>query len=215
MYSKVFLIALITLGSILFGLLMICIILACCMRKNRHFTSHIIGNRTIVNNSGIGDISGIVPNIINGHKLQISSSTKDIDQRAIIPDGNSEISDDSNSCSTLPYVTAATTTTPTSNRNRLNSITNNNNSNTMNDYQKDRSLTVMIPRAKYHSNVTIQKFSNDNNNYHDAGTNRRILSDAITLPSICSTTEAKLQSYLDASPLNGKVKQFYFRIYYI
>ncbi len=57
--------------------------------------------------------------------------------------------------------------------------------------QKDRSLTVMIPRAKYHPAappppppivVATTRYNMD------------------SAPSVCSTTEAKLLSYLDASP---------------
>lgn len=56
--------------------------------------------------------------------------------------------------------------------------------------QKDRSLTVMIPRAKYHPAppppppivVATTRYNMDSG------------------ASVCSTTEAKLLSYLDASP---------------
>lgn len=56
--------------------------------------------------------------------------------------------------------------------------------------QKDRSLTVMIPRAKYHPAapppppivVATARYNMD------------------SAPSVCSTTEAKLLSYLDVSP---------------
>lgn len=50
--------------------------------------------------------------------------------------------------------------------------------------QKDRSLTVMIPRAKYHPIPQNTPFGNQTE--YEKGT-----------ASICSTTEAKLLSYLD------------------
>lgn len=64
--------------------------------------------------------------------------------------------------------------------------------------QKDRSLTVMIPRAKYHPAapppppivVATTRYNMD------------------SAPSVCSTTEAKLLSYLDASPSATTVSLF-------
>lgn len=56
--------------------------------------------------------------------------------------------------------------------------------------QRDRSLTVMIPRAKYHPAAP--------NSSMDIEYDRRSA-------SVCSTTEAKLLNYLDASPSTSKV----------
>lgn len=53
--------------------------------------------------------------------------------------------------------------------------------------QRDRSLTVMIPRAKYHSTTPGAL---------DVENDKR---------SVCSTSEAKLLNYLDASPSTSKV----------
>lgn len=60
--------------------------------------------------------------------------------------------------------------------------------------QRDRSLTVMIPRAKYHPAAP--------NSSMDIEYDRRSA-------SVCSTTEAKLLNYLDASPSTSKVSTFY------
>lgn len=57
--------------------------------------------------------------------------------------------------------------------------------------QRDRSLTVMIPRAKYHPAPP--------NSNMDIEYDRRSV-------SVCSTTEAKLINYLDASPSTSKVR---------
>lgn len=59
--------------------------------------------------------------------------------------------------------------------------------------QRDRSLTVMIPRAKYHPAAP--------NSSMDIEYDRRSA-------SVCSTTEAKLINYLDASPSTSKVSIF-------
>lgn len=59
--------------------------------------------------------------------------------------------------------------------------------------QRDRSLTVMIPRAKYHPAPPSANI--DSLDSHD----RRSL-------SVCSTSEAKLINYLDASPSTSKVR---------
>lgn len=60
--------------------------------------------------------------------------------------------------------------------------------------QKDRSLTVMIPRAKYHPAAPPPPIV--------VATTRYNMDSA---PSVCSTTEAKLLSYLDASPSSTTV----------
>lgn len=63
--------------------------------------------------------------------------------------------------------------------------------------QKDRSLTVMIPRAKYHPGP--------NNSSHNTSTfdKRKI--------SVVSSNEAKLLSYLDAGPSPSKVSILYIK----
>ncbi|KAJ6644596.1 Transmembrane matrix receptor MUP-4 [Pseudolycoriella hygida] len=175
---KVMLIALITFGLILFLLLLICLILTCCKRKRPN-------NRTLI---GMGLVS---------NKLVANQRT--MDRRAMIPETSSETSDDTH---TLPY-----------DRNKQNQLNKNrqNSSNlslnkkftiatqnsppgaghsTLGMEQKDISLTVMIPRAKYHPAapppppivVATTRYNVD------------------PAPSVCSTTEAKLLSYLDASP---------------
>ena len=74
--------------------------------------------------------------------------------------------------------------------------------------QKDRSLTVMIPRAKYHplsqppqssSIVAAAEVINDSRY------NLESYDKHAATASVCSTTEAKLLSYLDASPSAAKV----------
>lgn len=68
--------------------------------------------------------------------------------------------------------------------------------------QKDRSLTVMIPRAKYHPQngggaaQTAQQTTQRYDMLYGATAKQTIAA----TPSVCSTTEAKLLSYLDASP---------------
>lgn len=87
--------------------------------------------------------------------------------------------------------------------------------------QKDRSLTVMIPRAKYHSNaqpaqqsaillfssqqphidphhpILIQTSSQPIEQYSSLKTQKT--------DSLCSTSETKLLNYLDVSPSTSKV----------
>lgn len=58
--------------------------------------------------------------------------------------------------------------------------------------QKDRSLTVMIPRAKYHPAPTTSPLMN----YTTFDARK---------PSVPSVSEAKLLSYLDAGPSPSKV----------
>lgn len=84
----VLLIALVTLGAILFALLLMCIIATCVQKRRRP------NNRLI--NTGIG----IIPTnhkSVTGHHSQSSK----IDKKAIIHDTSSETSEDTN---TLPYV---------------------------------------------------------------------------------------------------------------
>lgn len=103
--------------------------------------------------------------------------------------------------------------------------------------QKDRSLTVMIPRAKYHPNAQPPQqpqmhLLNPQNHHSDSHQQVLIQTNSLQLHghnrsdgmqpspqtqthlatatitstgSVCSNTEAKLLSYLDASPSASKV----------
>jgi hypothetical protein len=67
------------------------------------------------------------------------------------------------------------------------------NMDTMTMEQRDRSLTVMIPRARYHPSPTSNNALNNMETFDHA--------------SLCSlATEAKLLNYLDASPPATKVE---------
>ena len=102
----------------------------------------------------------------------------------------------------------------------------NHRSNAMLAEQQDRSLTVIIPRVKYHSTVFHaqaaaqlpleehhqQKIITSEAQIPFQNHFSRKLSNTITATSgteamepICPTTEAKLLSYLDASPSKTKV----------
>lgn len=84
----VLLIALVTLGAILFALLLICIIATCVQKRRRP------NNRLI--NAGVGVLQS-QHKTVSGHHSQSSK----IDKKAIIHDTSSETSEDTN---TLPYI---------------------------------------------------------------------------------------------------------------
>jgi len=206
---KVFLVILIALGGILFALLLVCIILTC-WRHNKPTSRR----RTVV--PGI-DILPHKTLTVHGSK----SGTLQ-DKRAMIEDTSSETSEDS--CQ-LPYVARKQTSNVTSKSGKrpISKPTSappkgmapppppKTNPQNM---DMNQSLTVMIPRAKYHS----QQASGHNgtlevpHHMHD----RRIVQTGVatatqgpaimftTTDSTESTAEAKLLSYLDASPSTSK-----------
>lgn len=158
---KVLLIALVTLGTILVVLLMICVILTCCRKKPK-------------NTKRISSGMSFLPQRVNN-----------IDRRAMIQDTSSE---DSRSETNLPYVKKKKLKGALKKpRNDVETGDNN----TLRSFpdQKDRSLTVMIPRARYHpappNTTTLANYTS-----FDA-----------RKPSVPSS-EAKLLSYLDAGPSN-------------
>lgn len=74
--------------------------------------------------------------------------------------------------------------------------------------QKERSLTVMIPRAKYHPPPVIHgagRYSSGAGGGGDADPYDHHQQQQARTASICSATEAKLLSYLDVSPSATKV----------
>ncbi|GLV34887.1 uncharacterized protein CBL_09367 [Carabus blaptoides fortunei] len=166
---KVLLIALVTLGTILFTLLLICIILTCVKRRRPE-------------NTGIASGMSFLPHraVVTGRRAGT------LDRRAMIQDTSSEGSD------TLPYV-------PKKNKKlkgalkkpAINNDAENNASNLSFVEQRDRSLTVMIPRAKYHPAPPTSPLLN-------------ITSFDKRKNSIASSNEAKLLSYLDAGPTPTK-----------
>lgn len=124
------------------------------------------------------------------------SADSKLERKAIMDDSNSETSEETTS---LPYVASKEkrfsmvgSPPPPPSEIAIRDLGKNSMGILNNSYggQKDRSLTVMIPRAKYHptqSNNT-QNESQSQQNY------------GVATASICSTTEAKLLSYLDISP---------------
>lgn len=166
---KVLLIALVTLGTILLGLLFVCIILTC-----------------VKKNSGANSPMSFLPQ-------RVQHGT--IDRRAMIQDTSSESGQ--SDTNTLPYV-AKQKAKPQQLRGALkkpthrivNTDVESGGENTLSlPDQKDRSLTVMIPRAKYHPAPPTP---------HMASFEKR-------KTSCASSNEAKLLSYLDAGPTPSKV----------
>lgn len=167
----VLLIALVTLGTILFALLLVCIILTC-VRKS-------------TNSGNANGMSFFPQRVSNQHHRSAA------DRRAMIADTSSESSQ--SDTNTLPYVAkqsqkklkGALKKTTRSNTDLENG------ENTLGyPDQKDRSLTVMIPRAKYHPAPPSAP--------HMSTFDKRKTSAA-------SSNEAKLLSYLDAGPSPSKV----------
>ncbi|KAL1488905.1 hypothetical protein ABEB36_014692 [Hypothenemus hampei] len=179
---KVLLIGLVTLGTILFALLLVCIIMVCARKKPRK-------------KSAVSGTIAFLPQR-NGH----TTSNGTLDRRAMIEDCSSEDSR-SDTNSVPPYVQQKHHSTklkppPAKGALKKVSMTSVEHSEPAIIFpdQKDRSLTVMIPRAKYHpappnatnlSNYTTFEARNSNG-----------------VPSI--STEAKLLSYLDAGPSPSK-----------
>ncbi|RZC32267.1 mucin-17, partial [Asbolus verrucosus] len=163
---KVLLIALVTLGAILFALLLACIIMTCCRKKpsktrittGMSFLPQRVGNRSTM------------------------------DRRAMIQDTSSE---DSRSETNPPYVPKKKKLKGALKKSSVQHNDVENGELSFAD-QKDRSLTVMIPRAKYHPAPPTSPLIN----YTTFDARK---------PSVPSTSnEAKLLSYLDAGPSPNK-----------
>lgn len=169
---KVLLIALATLGTILLALLFVCIILTCVRRNN-----------------GTNSPMSFLPQRIQHYQ----GST--LDRRAMIQDTSSESGQ--SDTNTLPYV-AKPKPKPQQLRGALKKPSQpsrtdieSGGENTLSfSDQKDRSLTVMIPRAKYHPAPP---------------TPHMVSSFEKRKTSCASSNEAKLLSYLDAGPTPSKV----------
>ncbi|XP_066261602.1 mucin-2-like isoform X2 [Euwallacea similis] len=182
---KVMLIALVTLGTILFALLMVCIILTCVRRKPKK--------------SGVARTIGFLPQR-GGSGGNRSGGT--LDRRAMIEDTSSEDSR-SETNSVPPYVQQkpAPKLKPPPAKGALKkaSMTSVEHSEPGIIFpdQKDRSLTVMIPRAKYHPAPPTPNLAN----YTTFDARKP------SVPSMSS--ESKLLSYLDAgpSPQRGEPKR--------
>lgn len=177
-FSPVFIIGAAILGLILVMLVIICLCIGCSRKSRRS------------NNFSIAGI-GVIPHQKPSTRRQSTDSKHD--RKAIMDDSNSETSEETAS---LPYVASkekkfsmiGSPPPPPSEFSKRDLASTSNNSYAG---QKDRSLTVMIPRAKYHPTLSnnISTESQVHHNNHGVAT-----------ASICSTTEAKLLSYLDISP---------------
>ncbi|XP_050513157.1 uncharacterized protein LOC114340067 [Diabrotica virgifera virgifera] len=170
---KVLLIALVTLGTVLFGLLLTCIILTCVKGKPRPV--------------GVAGGISILPQ-------GASARRNTLDRRAMIQDTSSE---EDNKSETSRYVKkqkpapqkkASKVSLQVAERGEGGAT---NHGITFDD-QKDRSLTVMIPRAKYHPAPHTSPLSN-------------YTTFDVRKPSVPSIpNEAKLLSFLDAGPCPSK-----------
>lgn len=158
LFLVVLLIALVTLGVILFTLLLICIIMTCCRKSTR--------------NSGIANGMSFLPQRVA------------LDRRAMIQDTSSESSH--SETNTLPYVTNKDKK-PKAVPKKSCLVKKDVENNVLFPEQKDRSLTVMIPRAKYHPAPPTSSHTN-----LTTFDKRKI--------SGTSSNETKLLSYLDAGP---------------
>lgn len=184
------LIALVTLGTTLFGLLMACVIFTCARRKPRKKYS-----------SGFTSGVSFLPQ-------RAMSRQAPSDSRAMIQDTSSE--DSRSETNTLPYVKQnkpsraskkevqkKTATVASLDKAIKPTNTVARKIETFND-QKDRSLTVMIPRAKYHPVMAPPPNNLMNYTTFEAGRKSSV-------PSVCN--ETKLLSYLDAGPIPSKVRR--------
>lgn len=222
MSVTVLLIALITIGTILFALLFVFALAACCRRKRHGSDVATMHNRAAVAAANGMGIASAHKSVATGRHSNFSDRSRS-DKRAMIQDTSSETSEDSN---TLPYVqthqkrpqTGNYTMTPAPHTpapqapilaariqagsrqsNASSSMADLTANTTAINEQKDRSLTVMIPRAKYHpqsggGGAAAQQTTQRYDMLYGAAAKQT------TAPSVCSTTEAKLLSYLDASP---------------
>ncbi|KAJ8941612.1 hypothetical protein NQ318_000318 [Aromia moschata] len=172
---KVLLIALATLGAVLFVLLLVCIILTCARRKPR--------------NAAMASGMSFLP-----QRVGSASNRGTLDRRAMIQDTSSE--DSRSEINMLPYqqkqkIPKGALKKP-SKVLMQHPIDAENGENTISfPDQKDRSLTVMIPRAKYHPASHTSPLAN----YTTFDARK---------PSVPSVSEAKLLSYLDAGPSPNK-----------
>lgn len=161
---KVLLIALVTLGAILITLLLVCLIMSC-VRRRPHAHA-----------AAMGFMPHRPP--IPGQRPRSRSRPRPrhvdtIDKRAMIQDSSSEASD------VPPYV-------PPKLKGALKKPIDTPDSTYIE--QRDRSLTVMIPRAKYHPPPPTSPLLNA-----PASFDKR-------KASVASSNETKLLSYLDAGP---------------
>ncbi|CAG9773720.1 unnamed protein product [Ceutorhynchus assimilis] len=172
---KVLLIALVTLGTILFALLLVCIILTCVRKKPKKS----------------GGAIGFLPQRVGG-----VGSNRNLDRRAMIEDTSSEDSR-SETNSVPPYVQQKQQPKlkPPPPKGALKKVSKVSMTSVEHSEpgiifpeQKDRSLTVMIPRAKYHPAPPTSPMMN----YTTFDARKP------SIPSV--TNEAKLLSYLDAGP---------------
>ncbi|XP_044736868.1 uncharacterized protein LOC123298838 [Chrysoperla carnea] len=168
---KVMLIGLIILGIILFILLIVCSILTCV----RHQSSDIRVN------SHRG--SRGAPRGQGGTSFLPQRAS--LDRRAMIQDTSSEGSQ--SDANTLPYVVKKSKKQKSSNKKHVSvADLEQGDSGTLGE-QRDRSLTVMIPRAKYHPAAPNSPLMTMGHGYEKRKTS-------------AGSTEAKLLSYLDAGP---------------
>ena len=181
------LIALATLGTILLGLLLVCVVLTCCGRTSkassvttglsffpqkvstRHSRRQTIDRRAMIQDtsseSGQSDAVPYVPKV-----LEMQCCARRVPPSVVVPQKPKKQlkgalkkpkpppSDVESPSNTLPY-----------------------------HDQKDRSLTVMIPRAKYHPAPPTSPHAN-------------LTTFDKRKASVASSNEAKLLSYLDAGP---------------
>lgn len=197
------LIAFFTMGMILLVILFACLFIASCKRKQTIPSLH---NQAFV--TGMQLISSSAQKRISSSNIYKSAKN---DKRAIINDSNSETSED-----TIPYIIQDTNKKLSSsfisthaiaqpalsvfkpgnrtiNNNFQSSGSTDSTNKNVENGNSNRVLTVMIPRAKYYPSVLVAP---------SAG-NTRLNTGVDKLPethSMCSTSEAKLLSYLDASP---------------
>ncbi|KAH1016151.1 hypothetical protein HUJ04_007421, partial [Dendroctonus ponderosae] len=173
---KVLLIALVTLGTILFVLLLVCIILTCVKKKPQK--------------SRVSGTIGFLPQRGSNQAKAVK-----MDRRAMIEDTSSEDSR-SETNSVPPYVQQKQPKLkPPPPKGALKKVSKVSMTSVEHSEpgiifpdQKDRSLTVMIPRAKYHPAAHTSPLMN----YTTFDARK---------PSVPSVTpEAKLLSYLDAGP---------------
>ncbi|CAG9857190.1 unnamed protein product [Phyllotreta striolata] len=165
---KVLLIALVTVGTLLFGLLLTCIILTCMKGKPR--------------SSGVAGGINFLPQGNGGRSA--------LDRRAMIQDTSSE---DDNKSETSRYVKKPKNPPKKTSKVSLQVSDRNDALPTVSyEDQKDRSLTVMIPRAKYHPAPPTSPLSN-------------YTSFDVRKPSMpIVSNETKLLSLLDAGPSPSK-----------
>lgn len=201
---------------------------ACCRRKRHGGNVAAMHNRALVAAaSGMGMVTSSAQKSAAAGRHSNFSDRSRSDKRAMIQDTSSETSEDSN---TLPYVQTHQKRAITGNymmspaphtqapqipaaavAARPQAISRQSNvSSSMADLagnatglneQKDRSLTVMIPRAKYHPQTgSAAQTAQQTTQRYDMLYGAAAKSPTAATPSVCSTTEAKLLSYLDASP---------------